>query len=67
MENSVESIIKKIFSSRSYSEKLKIVTAGKRKPKLNMTTNYKSKKKNFCNILIILNYFRVSQTTILSR
>ena len=54
MENNVESIVKTTFSSRSYSEKLEkqeIISMGKPKPKLNMTSNFKTKKNFFCTIL----------------
>ena len=51
MENSVESIIKKSYSSGSDSEKLEIITARKPKLKLNLKTNFKTKEKIFCNIL----------------
>ena len=44
MENSVDSIINKPFSSRSFSEKLEIVASDKPTPKLNsLTTKHKSK------------------------
>ena len=78
MENNVESIVKTTFSSRSYSEKLEkqeIISMGKPKPKLNMTTNFKTKKNffaPFCNSTycserdtkIIPNYFTISQITL---
>ena len=48
MENSVDSIINKPFSSRSFSEKLEIVASDKSTPKLNsLTTKYKSKTREF--------------------
>ena len=56
MENSIESIIKKTFSNKNYSEKLEkleIITAGKTKPKSNITTNFKTKKKIGLNTLLV--------------
>ena len=48
MENSVDSIINKPFSSRSFSEKLEIVASDKPTPKLNsLTTKHKSKTREF--------------------
>ena len=48
MENSVDSIINKSFSSRSFSEKLEIVASDKPTPKLNsLTTKHKSKTREF--------------------
>ena len=51
MQKSVESVIINSYSSRSYSELLETITAGKSMPKLNLTKNFKSKEKNPCNIL----------------
>ena len=48
MESSVDSIIDKPFSSRSFSEKLEIVASDKPTPKLNsLTTKHKSKTREF--------------------
>ena len=60
-------IIEKSLPSRRYNKKLEIVTARKPKPKLNMTTKYKSRKKNFSNILTLPNSYMSSQTICLHR
>ena len=49
----VDSMIKKPFSSRSYDEKLKIVKANKPTPKLSLlSSKYKARKKSLLDILI---------------